>query len=213
MRTPSLIVFSLISVTVATSTLLGEQEEQARSFASPDGKFALKISVPDEESADAKLEVIEKASGKVVGDLGTDYASIISHIKVVWSADSKRLAYRTAGQKEWHTSVYFWNGSAFHFVPLPEDLPSPEIKFSKTDEGGGVKNYGGGEEPIRWLKSGDLELSSQLTEMARASSHTYTATVIITIGFDAQDHASVRSVTNRKRASTAAWISSHATIA
>jgi hypothetical protein len=194
----SLVVCSLISVTVAASALRAEQEEQVRSFASPDGRFALKVNVPNEESADAKLEVIEKASGKVVGDLGTDYASIISRIKVVWSADSKRLAYRTAGQKEWHTSVYFWNGSVFCLVPLPEDLPTPEIKFRKTDGGGGVKNYGGGEEPVRWLKSGDLELSSQLTEMARASSRTYTATLTIMISFDPQDHASVKSVTKSK---------------
>jgi len=195
---PSLVVRSLISVTLAASTLLAEQEEQTRSFPSPDGIFALKVSVVGEESADAKLEVIENASGKVVGDLGTDYSSIISDLKVVWSADSKRFAYRTAGLKQWHTKVYFWDGSAFKDVPLPEDLPSPEIKFGKSDGGGGVKNYGGGEAPARWLKSGDLELLSQLTEMARASSRTYTATLTVTIGFDAQDHAAVKSVTKSK---------------
>jgi hypothetical protein len=194
----SLVVAFLVSLTVGASSARAEQEEPVHLFASPDGRFALKISVPNEESAEAKLELIEQASGKVVGDLGTDYASIISHLKVVWSADSKRLAYRTAGQKEWHTSVYFWDGATFRLVTLPEDLPMPEIKFRKSDEGAGVKNYGGGEEPVRWLKSGDLELLSQLTEMARASSHTYTATMTIMIAFDAQNHASVKSVSKSR---------------
>lgn len=96
--------------------------------------------------------------------------------------------------KEWSTNVYFWDGSAFHYVALPEDLPSPDIKFRKSDEHGDVKNYGGGEEPVRWLKSGDVELSSQQRQMARESSRTYTATLTITIRFDAQHHASVKSV-------------------
>jgi hypothetical protein len=179
-------------------TLLAQQDDLTKSFDSPDGRFALKVSVPNEEAEEAKLEVVEKASGKVVGDLGTDYASIMSHMKVVWSRDSKRLAFRSAGQREWSTSVCFWDGSAFHYVPLPEELPSPDIKFRKSDEQGGVKNYGGGEEPVRWLKSGDLELLSEQTQMARESSRTYTGSITITITFDPQQHPSVKSVSKSK---------------
>ncbi len=175
--------------------LLAAQEDETKFFDSPDKRFSLKVSLPNKEAEEAKLEVVEKASGNVVGDLGTDYGSIMSHIRVVWSRDSKRLAYRTAGVKEWSTNVYFWDGSAFHYVALPEDLPSPDIRFRKSDEHGGVKNYGGGEEPVRWLKSRDLELSSQPRQMARESSRTYTATLTITIHFDAHHHASsVKSV-------------------
>lgn len=187
-----LLLFLLLALT--TRELLADQATKLRSFPSPNGRFALTVTVPNEQSEEAKLEVIEKASGKVVGDLGTDYPSIISHMKVVWSADSTRVAYRTAGAKEWHTNVYFWDGSTFHYISLPADLPSPDIKFRKSDEDGGVKNYGGGEEPLRWLKSGDLQLLSQERQMARESSRTYTATGTITIGFDAQYHASVKSV-------------------
>ena len=189
------ILFSFVCLSVVDSQ---EEPEVKRSFASPDGRFALKVNEPNGQSTEAKFEVIDNASGRLVGELGTDYASTTSHMKVVWSADSKRLAYRSAGQKEWHTSVAFWNGAAFKSVNLPEDLPSPEIKFRKDDEAGGVKNYGGGEEPVRWRKSGDLELMSEHTEMARESGRTYTATITIIIGFDAQHHPSVKSVSKSK---------------
>lgn len=184
----------LFLIAVGTIALVAQDKEGRRGFDSPDGRFTLKISLPDEEYADAKLELIERLSGKVVGDLGTDYQSIVSKIKVVWSADSKRVAYRTAGEKEWHTAVYLWNGSLFKLASLPEELPSPRIKFRKSDNEGGVKNYGGGEEPLRWLKSGDLELLSEQTEMAHESGNTYTGKLKITIHFDAQHHASVKTV-------------------
>ena len=73
--------------------------------------------------------------------------------------------------------AYFWNGSALESATLPDELPRPAIKFRKDDEAGGVKNYGGGESPVRWLKSGDLELLSEHTEMAHESGRTYTATI------------------------------------
>jgi hypothetical protein len=175
-----------------------EEEERTPILDSPNGRFTLRVSVPDDVEKEAKLDIVEKASGKVVGDLGTDYRRIRSDIKLVWSAESTRLAYRTAGQKQWSTNVYFWNGSDFESVNLPEDLPSPSIKFRKDDETGGVKNYGGGEEPMRWLKSGDLEVISEQTQMARESGRTYTATITITIHFDKQHHASVKSVSKSK---------------
>ena len=132
MRTPASLFF--LFVIASTRFVLAEEDEFTKFFNSPDGRFALKINVP-KESADAKLEMIEKTSGQIVGDLGTDYASIISHIKVVWSADSKRLAFRTAGQKVWHTSVYFWNGSVFKNVPLPDELPSARDQIPQERRG------------------------------------------------------------------------------
>ncbi|MEP6955967.1 MAG: hypothetical protein ABI883_04020 [Chthoniobacterales bacterium] len=195
MRIPASLFLLLLIAT--TRFVLAEEDELTQSFNSPDGRFALTVNPPATNDGEAKLAVIEKASGKVVGDLGTEHPSIMGQIKVVWSADSKRLAYRTAGSKEWSTDVYFWNSSAFLSIALPEELPSPEIKFRKS-ESGSVKNYGGGVEPVRWLKSGDLELLSQETQFARESSRTYTATITITIGFDAQQHASVKSVSKSK---------------
>jgi len=193
---------ALVSISFSFLWLVGlhaqQETEPGQTYASPDGRFALQLSAADDQSDQAKIEIVEKASGKVVGDLGTDYASLGSHMKVVWSADSKRVAYRSGGTKDWHTSVAFWNGSAFEPVELPENLPLPTMQFRKEDEGGGVKNYGGGEEPLRWLKSGDLQLLGEHMELARESGRTYTATITITIGFDAQHHALVRSASKSK---------------
>src|SRR5579862_7923064 len=120
-------------------------------FPSPDGRFALRIALPAEgESGEPKIDLIEKQSGKVMVDLGTVFRSHLSDTVLVWSADSKRVAYGTREDKEGEVSVYFWNGSAFQEVPLPDNLPSPDIKFGKG-AGDDVKNYGGAPTPLRWL--------------------------------------------------------------
>jgi len=170
------------------------EESSSNKYSSPDGRFALRI------TGDLKSELIEQASGKVLVDLGTVYSRYLSHPEetvLVWSADSKWAAYATRGDREGDTSVYFWNGSAFEGVPLPNDLPGPEIKFRKG-ESGGVKNYGGAVKPLRWLKSGGLELSSDLMMLSRGDGRSYTGVVLITLAFDAQHHASVQKVGKTK---------------
>jgi len=158
---------------------------------SPDGRFALRII--DEQ----KVELIEKASGRVMVDLGEAWHNPgqVSQI-LVWSPDSKRIAYGNRGYKEGEVSVYFWNGSSFEQVALPEDLPSPDIKLPK--DCGAVKNYGGAATPVKWLRSGDLELSSDLMMLCRESGATCTAEVRFTLAFDAQHHASVKKIGKTK---------------
>jgi hypothetical protein len=169
------------------------EDSSSIKFPSPDGRFALRI------SEDLKVDLIEKASGKVMVDLGEVYRRYESHAEetvLVWSADSKWAAYGTRGEREGDTTVYFWNGSVFEDIPLPDDLPGPEIKFRKGS--GAVKNYGGAVKPLRWLKSGELELSSDLMMLSRDDGATYTGVVVITVGFDAQHHASVKKVGKTK---------------
>jgi len=95
-------------------------------------------------------------------------------------------------------SVYFWNGSTFEEVSLPDDLPSPNIKFRKESKTGRVKNYGGAVTPLRWLKSGELELSSDLMMLTEVDGRTYTGEVRFTLAFDSQHHASVKKVGKTK---------------
>ena len=95
-------------------------------------------------------------------------------------------------------SVYFWNGSAFEEMSLPDDLPSPDIKFRKENESGHVKNYGGAVTPLRWLKSGELELSSDLMMLTEGDGRTYTGELRFTLAFDAQYHATVKKVGKTK---------------
>jgi hypothetical protein len=91
----------------------------------------------------------------------------------------------------------FWNGSGFDKVFLPETLPSPRIKFPKGKEGN-VKPYGGGVTPLRWLKSGELELSSEDMMLSRDDGKSYTGVLRFTISFDAQHKASVKNVGKTK---------------
>ncbi len=81
---------------------------------------------------------------------------------------------------------------------LPENLPDLDIKFSKAAAGAGVKNYGGGLKPVRWLKSGELEISNDLKEMSHADFRTYTGTVLFTLTFDAEHKAAVHKIGKSK---------------
>ena len=165
--------------------------EEEIKYLSPDGRFALRI--VDEQ----KVELIEKASGEVMVDLGEAWHNPgqVSQI-LVWSRDSKRVAHGNRGYKGGEVSVYFWDGSSFEQVALPEELPSPHIKFPK--DCGAVKNYGGAATPLRWLKSGELELSSDLMMLCRGSGATCTGELRFTLAFDEQHHASVKKVGKTK---------------
>src|SRR4030095_4282469 len=181
------LLVAYVSGVTCLSPLLAEEIK----YLSPDGRFALRIT--DEQ----KVELIEKASGKVMADLGEAWHSPgqISQV-LVWSPDSKRLAYGNRGYKEGEASVYCWNGSTFEQAALPDELPSPDINLPNNC--GAVKNYGGAVTPLRWLKSGDLELSSDLMMLCRESGDTCTGELRFTLGFDAQHHASVKKVGKTK---------------
>jgi hypothetical protein len=164
---------------------------------SPNGRFALRITEPKEQSEPPAVELIEKQSGKGVVDLGTPYLSNRDDILLVWSADSKRVAYASRGPKEGEVSVYLWNGAKFELAELPETLPDPDIKFAKG-AGGDVKNYGGAPSLLRWLKSGELLMSNDSVMMSRVDGKTYTGTVTFTLAFDKNRHATVRNVSKTK---------------
>ena len=185
--------------TLCWAAVVFAEDGSSIKFPSPDGRFALRITeLKESEVGELKVDLIEKASGKVLVDLTTAYGKHLSDTVLVWSADSKWAAFATRDEREGATNVYFWNGLAFEDVPLPVDLPGPDIKFRPQDQAGGVKAYGGGVKPLRWLKSGSLELSSDSTMMSRESGDTYTGVLLITIAFDAKRHASVQKVGKTK---------------
>jgi len=189
MKTISTFLFAAVACYVTNVCAVRAAEEIKNP--SPDGRFALRI------IDDQKVELVEKASGRVMVDLGEAWHSPgqVSQI-LVWSPDSKQVAYANRGDKWGEVKVYFWNGTTFDEASLPEDLPSPDIKLPK--DCGAVKNYGGAATPVRWLRSGDLELSSDLMMLCRESGATCTAEVRFTLAFDAQHHASVKKIGKTK---------------
>ena len=176
--------------------------EKAIKYPSPDGRFALRITQPTDDEYHPAVELIEKDSGKLILMLHDDSDTDLfdpSECVLVWSADSKRVAYGFranppgARVEERSALICFWNGSGFDKVFLPENLPSPRIKYPKG-QGGNVKPYGGGVTPLRWLKSGDLELDSEEMMFSRDDNKSYTGVLRLTISFDAQHKASVKTV-------------------
>jgi len=71
------------------------------------------------------------------------------------------------------------------------------IKFPKR-KGGNVKPYGGGVRPLKWLKSGDLEMSSEDMMFSRDDNKSYTGQLRFILAFDAQHRASVKKVGKTK---------------
>ena len=173
---------------------------------SPDGRFALRITQPKNDEYHPTVELIEKDSGKVMVTLHSASDTELfdaSESVLVWSADSKSVAYgfrdSPPGVREVSLGalVCFWNGSGFDKVFLPENLPVPKIKFPKG-KGGDMKPYGGGVKPLRWSKSGDLEMSSEDMMLLEDDGKSYTGVLQFTISFDAQHHASVKKVGKTK---------------
>ncbi len=152
------------------------------------------------------MDLIEKDTGKVLVTLhsgsDTDLFTASDSI-LVWSADSKRVAYGFGANppgarvEERSALICFWNGSGFEKVFLPENLPVPDIKFPKG-KGGNVKPYGGGVRPLKWLKSGDLEMSSEDMMFSRDDNKSYTGQLRFILAFDAQHRASVKKVGKTK---------------
>lgn len=176
------------------ATNIGISAESVIKCSSPDGRFALRIAaLPENKSAGFGIELIEKNSGEVLLDLENVYENHLSDTILVWSADSKKVAFGTRGNKEGETRVFFWNGSVFEEAALPDHLPVPKIQFGPV-AGGGVKNYGGTVKPTRWLDSGELELSADSTMLSRVNNKTYTGVVLFTVSFDSHRHAVVRKV-------------------
>jgi hypothetical protein len=175
-------------ITYLCSSLIAEEIK----YPSLDGRFALRI-IGGPGFGEGKVELIEKATGRLMVDLGTTWRSQV----LVWSPDSKWAAYANRGDKEGEVKVYFWDSSTFEEASLPDDFPSPDIKLPKESKSGHVKNYGGAVTPLRWLKSGDLELSSDLM-MLTEDGRTYTGVVRFTLAFDSQHHASVKKVGKTK---------------
>ena len=175
-------------------------------YLSPSGRFALRITQPANDEYHPTVELIEKDSGKVMVTLHSGSDTDLfdpSECVLVWSADSKSVAYgfrsTPPGVKEVEHGalVCFWNGSGFDKVFLPENLPTPKIKFPKG-KGAEVKPYGGGVRPLKWSKSGDLEMSSEDMVLSEDDDKSYTGVLQFTISFDPQHRASVKKVGKTK---------------
>src|SRR5438034_11490056 len=162
---------------------------------SPDGKFALRHVHAEQQPYAGDTMIIEVATGKTVLPLDSNWN--IGYLKLLWSRDSQRVSYfadnthSTENAGGCSTRVFFRNGSTFNEVKLPE-LPSPKLppKAVATDSDAHTTRR---VEPMQWLENGDLVLESEVLNDAwgRAASK-------ITIGFDPENRAAIRSAEQEK---------------
>ncbi len=190
----------LFALTLAGAGLAEEDMITDFDYVSPDGHFAMRMTYPKSDpNSDAKVDLVDKQSGKVMVDLGRVADSQLEDAVMVWSADSKRVAYgfRTdapgARIASGETVAFFWNGASFDKVALPGKLPTPHIQYP-NGEPKYVKPYGGTVKPLRWLKSGELELSSDEMMYSPDDDKSYTAVVKFTAAFDSKHNPKVKTV-------------------
>jgi len=204
-----LILLVLIIVRLAIALLLAEE---ATNFPSPGGKFAFSLGSYETghrddatqewiiDSETKRAAIIDQASHKVLLQLESPLRP--EEDKVLWSADSKWLAFNHRGNKQTDLSVYFWNGESFEKVTLPE-LPEPKLKFRPNKKPLAEQVVRFDEDtitPLRWLKSGALIVSREygMTDNT-VESVSYSRVYIITIGFDAKRVAFVQNITKQEQ--------------
>ena len=81
-------------------------------------------------------------------------------------------------------------------LALPAKLPEPKIKPRKGDSDVKLKGYA--EEPLKWIRPGELEMSNKLMGIGRDVGFRYTGSIVVTVAFDASGRASIKSATETK---------------
>lgn len=115
---------------------------------SPDGRFALQLSA-DEDTL-FELGLVDVASRKELASLGSVGNPYAKESFLLWSPDSKRVAYTGQSRRGGYTTVYQQKGDGFEEVKLPE-LPDCEAKHV-------LKVYETGLSAERWLNANTLVL-------------------------------------------------------
>ena len=114
---------------------------------SPDGRFALQLSADQDAFVLALIDLGTHKELVSLNSLGSPYANRSS---LLWSPDSKRVAYTEDSRRGGYTTVYQQKGDSFEKVKLPE-LPDCEAKHVQ-------KVYEASLSAERWLNASTLVL-------------------------------------------------------
>ncbi len=150
---------------------------------SPDGRFALQLSRDDEGMFG--IGVIDVASHKELvslDSLGNPYAK---ESGLVWSPDSKRVAYNEESRRGGNATVYQLKNDAFVELKLP-DLPDCEAKRV-------LKVYESSEVAERWLNANTLLVVTR-GSWATGDDKDGECEKVATIKFDPNGKASIQNV-------------------
>lgn len=117
---------------------------------SPDGRFALQLSADQDAFELGLIDLGTRKELVSLASLGSPYAK---HSHLIWSPDSKRVAYTEDSRRGGYTTVYQQKGDGFEEVKLPE-LPDCEAKHVQ-------KVYEASVSAERWLNASTLMLLSR----------------------------------------------------
>jgi tetratricopeptide (TPR) repeat protein len=172
---PSLAALLGLSITTAAAETIKDR--------SPDGRFALQLTHDEEGTFSLGLiEVTTRKQLVALDSLANPYAN---HSHLIWSPDSKRVAYNQDNRRGGNATIYQQKDNGFERVKLP-DLPIYQPKHArKTWEASFVAK--------RWLNINALvvvESSVWITENDEEGQAEKTAT----IKFDSNGKASFQNV-------------------
>jgi hypothetical protein len=151
----------VFAVTTAVLLLTGsplDADEYVNSK-SPDGKFALHVVREDKQPFHQSAALIERATRKVVVDLGTNQ-TFDPEAKLFWTSDSQRLAYLHCTEEENEsavTRVFQRNDATFDEVKLPDPPPPKMPSQASASEKQQVLI-----KPVRWSDAASLELEYEI---------------------------------------------------
>jgi hypothetical protein len=172
----------LASILVATSFLPSLKAEEIIKDKSPDGKFALVISGNEYYPEAALIELATKTKLLDLGSVGF----YLHDTKLLWSADSQRVACFTPNRAE-RTTVYFRKDSTFEEAALPE---IPRCGEAKGTDGKDVELVSLDVSPVRWLDSGALMVTVK-GEWKRSQKDSLECDETVTIAFDTQHKGAI----------------------
>ena len=144
---------AFVVVTTLFFALAAVASDEEIKCKSPDGKSALSVK-PTQTS------IVKLPSREVVIEVDDMGAPFLAGKRLVWSADSNRVAYYGPDRRGGHLRVYFRKGDSFESVDTPE-FPPPKFSPKHSDKCEVVSHI---DLPLRWLPSGSLVIYSELED-------------------------------------------------
>lgn len=126
---------------------------------SPDGKFALHVNRGEAQPFPQSAEIVDAKTRKVILEFGKDKI-FDPEAKLVWSSDSKWVAYFTRTkdyEDDVATRIFVRNGDAFEEIKMPDIAPPKLPNGASPSDEQHVRII-----PSRWTQSGLLELEYQI---------------------------------------------------
>ena len=186
----------LFLVCVAFLLPAAVQARERLLFTSPDKQWALRVGAAAGESDPVPVSVVEVkslAEQLVFEELA---APLVANAKVVWSSDSKRLAYYQPSRRGGACAVFFlvegkWTQMALPTLPEPPDAP---IKNGELAEETPVADD---LTPLRWQKDGALVVARARQEISAGK--TYRCEAVATVAWIEGKEPKVGTVKNSVR--------------